>query len=71
MFTFLSPLSSSMIAPASGQIATKFGITNEVIIAMLTSIFVLAFAVSLLVGRQPSPRPRIPPLTCPPGARVV
>lgn len=45
-FTFLSPLSSTMIAPASGQIATKFGITNEVIIAMTVSIFVLAYSVS-------------------------
>ncbi len=35
-----------MIAPASGQLATRFGVTNEVVIAMFTSIFVLAYAVS-------------------------
>lgn len=42
-FTFMSPLSSSMIAPASDQLAGRFGETNTVIIAMYTSIFVLAY----------------------------
>lgn len=37
-----------MIAPASGQLAEEFGITNEVIIALTTSVFVLAYAVGPL-----------------------
>ena len=43
---FLSPLSSAMIAPASGQIAEKFGIKSDVIVAMVTSIFVAAYTAS-------------------------
>ena len=42
-FTFISPVSSSMIAPASDQLAQDFGITSSVIIALTTSIFVLAY----------------------------
>ncbi|KAH9942895.1 MFS polyamine transporter [Amylocystis lapponica] len=43
-FTFISPVSSSMIAPASDQLAEHFGITNTAVIALLTSVFVLAYA---------------------------
>ncbi|KAI0315926.1 MFS polyamine transporter [Amylostereum chailletii] len=43
-FTFISPVSSSMIAPCSQQIADEFGITNSAILAMTTSVFVLAYA---------------------------
>ena len=32
-----------MIAPASDQVAEQFGATNTVVIAMMTSIFVLAY----------------------------
>lgn len=39
----MSPLSSSMIAPASDQLASEFGERNTVVIAMYTSIFVLAY----------------------------
>lgn len=42
-FTFISPVSSSMIAPASDQLASDFGVTNNVVIALMTSIFVLAY----------------------------
>ena len=35
-----------MIAPASDQVAMKFGITSPTIIAMTTSIFVLAYGES-------------------------
>lgn len=42
-FTFITPIASSMVAPATEQIAREFGITNTVIIAMTTSVFVLAF----------------------------
>jgi len=47
-FTLITPVSSSMIAPASTQVAEQFGITNDVIIALITSIFVLAYAVGPL-----------------------
>ncbi|KAI0338723.1 MFS polyamine transporter [Trametopsis cervina] len=43
-FTFISPVSSSMVAPAASQVAGDFGITSEVIIALTTSVFVLAYA---------------------------
>ncbi|KAJ7740218.1 MFS polyamine transporter [Mycena maculata] len=43
-FTLISPVSSSMIAPASTQVAEQFGITSDVTIALITSIFVLAYA---------------------------
>ena len=32
-----------MIAPASDQLAEEFGITNATVIALVTSIFVLAY----------------------------
>ncbi|KLO06430.1 MFS polyamine transporter [Schizopora paradoxa] len=47
-FTFMSPLSSSMIAPASDQLSQHFGERNTVVIAMYTSIFVLAYAIGPL-----------------------
>ncbi|CCM02927.1 uncharacterized protein FIBRA_05041 [Fibroporia radiculosa] len=47
-FTFISPVSSSMIAPASDQLAAELGITNSAVIALVTSIFVLAYAVGPL-----------------------
>ncbi|ETW85069.1 major facilitator superfamily [Heterobasidion irregulare TC 32-1] len=43
-FTFISPISSSIIAPASEQVAADFGVTSSVVIAMMTSVFVLAYA---------------------------
>ncbi|EIW57767.1 MFS polyamine transporter [Trametes versicolor FP-101664 SS1] len=43
-FTFISPVSSSMMAPASTQIAQQFGITNTSVIALITSVFVAAYA---------------------------
>jgi hypothetical protein len=39
-----------MVAPATEQIATQFGITSEVLIAMTVSIFVLGYAVGPLVS---------------------
>lgn len=32
-----------MIAPAANQVAEQFGITNNVLVAMTTSIFVLGY----------------------------
>ncbi|KAI0051540.1 MFS polyamine transporter [Auriscalpium vulgare] len=43
-FTFISPVSSSMIAPAMTHVAQQFGIHNTAIEAMSTSVFVLAYA---------------------------
>ncbi|KAA1478671.1 MFS polyamine transporter [Dentipellis sp. KUC8613] len=48
-FTFISPVSSSMVAPASPQVAAEFGVTNDVVIAMMTSVFVLGYAFGPLV----------------------
>ena len=45
-FTFISPVSSSMLAPVSEQIAQEFGIDSTAIIAMVTSIFLLAYGES-------------------------
>ena len=42
-FTFISPVSSSMIAPASSQLAERFDIHSTVILAMTTSVFVLGY----------------------------
>ena len=46
-FTFISPVSSSMIAPATNQVAAQFGIHSSVVIAFTTSIFVLAYGESI------------------------
>ena len=50
-FTFIVPVSSSVVAPATNQVATQFGIHSSVIIALTTSIFVLAYSESNLVQR--------------------
>ncbi|PFH51265.1 hypothetical protein AMATHDRAFT_143000 [Amanita thiersii Skay4041] len=47
-FTFISPISSSMVAPASEQISREFHITSSAVMAMTTSIFVLGFALGPL-----------------------
>lgn len=47
-FTFISPVSSSMVAPALTAIAKEFGIQNEVETQMTLSIFVLAYAIGPL-----------------------
>ncbi|KAF9010981.1 MFS polyamine transporter [Hymenopellis radicata] len=48
LFTFISPVSSSMIAPGSSIVAREFGITSETEIALTISVFVLAFAIGPL-----------------------
>ncbi|KAJ3877765.1 MFS polyamine transporter [Lentinula edodes] len=51
LFTFVSPVASAMIAPGSQQVADEFGITSNVVLDMITSIFVLGFAIGpLLMG---------------------
>jgi len=47
-FTFISPVSSSMVAPALNAIATQFNITNEIEKSLTLSIFVLAYAIGPL-----------------------
>ncbi|EON66201.1 hypothetical protein W97_05594 [Coniosporium apollinis CBS 100218] len=47
-FTFISPVSSSMVAPALTTIAQDLGITQEVEAALVLSIFVLAYAIGPL-----------------------
>src|ERR1700716_3474733 len=47
-FTFISPVSSSMVAPALTSIASEFNISNEVELSLTLSIFVLAYAVGPL-----------------------
>jgi len=43
-FTFISPVSSSMMAPASEVIASQFHVTSPVLTAMMTSMFVMGYA---------------------------
>ncbi|KAJ6561452.1 major facilitator superfamily domain-containing protein [Mycena vulgaris] len=47
-YTFISPLSSSIMAPGLSAVAVKYGITNETIIAMTLSIFLISFALGPL-----------------------
>ncbi|KAF9031017.1 MFS polyamine transporter [Hymenopellis radicata] len=53
LFTFVSPVCSSMIAPGSSNLAREFGITSETEIALTISVFVLAFGpLSEIYGRS-------------------
>lgn len=45
-FTFISPVSSSMVAPALPAMARQLGITNSVEQSLILSIFVLAYGES-------------------------
>jgi multidrug resistance protein len=47
-FTFISPVSSSMVAPALPAMARQFGITQEIEESLILSIFVLAYAIGPL-----------------------
>ncbi|KAL0949682.1 hypothetical protein HGRIS_009720 [Hohenbuehelia grisea] len=48
-YTFVSPLASSMMAPCLLQIAEQYQVTNQTILAMTLSIFLLGFAVGPLI----------------------
>ena len=48
-FTFISPVSSSMVAPAISGISKDFRITNEVEQQLVLSVFVLAYAIGPLI----------------------
>ncbi|RDW69360.1 MFS multidrug transporter-like protein [Coleophoma cylindrospora] len=47
-FTFISPVSSSMVAPALTAIGRDLNITNDVELSLTLSIFILAYAVGPL-----------------------
>jgi multidrug resistance protein len=47
-FTFISPVASSMVAPAAVQVAEDLHITSSVVVALTISVFVLAYAVGPL-----------------------
>ncbi|KAF7316211.1 hypothetical protein MIND_00139500 [Mycena indigotica] len=49
LYMFVSPLSSSTMAPGEAQIAARYGITNQSILAMTLSIFLLSFGMGPLV----------------------
>ncbi|OGE55893.1 hypothetical protein PENARI_c003G08600 [Penicillium arizonense] len=48
LFTFISPVSSSMVAPALTSLAADFNVTDQVVSQLMLSIFVLAYAVGPL-----------------------
>ncbi|KAG1741327.1 major facilitator superfamily domain-containing protein [Suillus lakei] len=48
LYTFVTPVASSIVAPALPDIAIKFNITNPTITALTLSIFVLSFAIGPL-----------------------
>ncbi|KAI1794152.1 MFS polyamine transporter [Ganoderma leucocontextum] len=48
-YVFMSPVSSSMMAPASERIAAQFGVTDSTIIALQTSMFLGGYAAGPLI----------------------
>ena len=56
LFTFLSPVASSMVAPAAFQIAEELHITASIEISMTISVYVLAYgASSVFTSGFPTP----------------
>ena len=49
-YTFISPVASSIIAPASKEMAMDLGITNSTVRALATSIFVMGFGECTLLS---------------------
>jgi MFS family permease len=52
-YTFLSPAASSMIAPATPDIAAEFHMTSTVEAVLTVSIFVLAYGTSEPFSSRP------------------
>lgn len=48
-FTFISPVSSSMVAPALSTIAAEFNVDDEIVSQLMLSIFILAYAIGPLI----------------------
>ncbi|KIK56610.1 hypothetical protein GYMLUDRAFT_75996 [Collybiopsis luxurians FD-317 M1] len=49
LYTFVSPLSSSMLAPALPQLAEQYGVTSPTLTALMLSVFLISFALGPLV----------------------
>ncbi|KAG6873670.1 hypothetical protein C0995_012604 [Termitomyces sp. Mi166 len=49
LYTFISPLASSMMAPGLEEVASKYNITNSTITALTLSIYLLSFALGPLI----------------------
>ncbi|KAH8885852.1 MFS multidrug transporter-like protein [Thozetella sp. PMI_491] len=47
-FTFITPVASSMVAPAFNAIGTEFHISSEIELSLVLSIFILAYALGPL-----------------------
>lgn len=47
LYTFVPPLGSSMMAPGLPDVALKYNITSETIIALTLVIFLLSFALAV------------------------
>ncbi|KAG1820299.1 multidrug resistance protein 4 [Suillus subaureus] len=48
LYTFVTPLASSIMAPGLPDVAVKFGITSPTVIALTLSIFLLSYAIGPL-----------------------
>ncbi|KAG2337071.1 MFS general substrate transporter [Suillus weaverae] len=48
LYTLVTPLASSIMAPGLPDLAIKYGITNPTVTALTLSIFLLSFAIGLL-----------------------
>lgn len=44
LYTFVSPLGSSIMSPALPDIAVHYGITNQTVVAMTLSVYLLSWA---------------------------
>ena len=49
MYTFVAPLSSSMMAPGLLDVAEIYHITDEVVMSLTLSIFLLSYALSVRI----------------------
>jgi hypothetical protein len=47
LYTFVSPLTSSIMAPGLPEVATKYNISNETIVALTLSIFLISFGIAV------------------------
>lgn len=52
MYSFITPLSSSMMAPGLPQVAEKYDITNPTILALTLSIFLISYAMGVSLLRS-------------------
>lgn len=51
--TIISPLASSMFAPAVSYMATEFKVTNTTLLSFSVSIYLLGYTVSVLLDISP------------------